>query len=472
MRSDIVPGGVFPDYELPDHTERPRKLSEIQGDDPLILTLARGHYCPRSTSSTAARRVLSEDRRRLHADRDDRHRRAPHDPGVPPAVGAQWPFLSDPERIVQKDLDIQEYTDPENDPMIPHTLVLKPGLVIHSIYNGYWYWGRPSTVGAAARPARRHARDPARLGPRHARACARRGTPATTRPSTAGTSAPSRCGERRVDVVVDPRRGELPARTPDVDGDAGLRRQLGRAPAHDVVLQRARAPVVDRPRSARAGCRRRSRTAARRTRAARPARGGRSRRRPARGRSRRARTPQGRRRRRLPQGRAGSPDDVCAAQLRVGLEQRRADRVAAGQRPAARSTRRSSSSRASGRWSATIATGSSTRPASPSRWRTTSSKPRARRTTRATSSTVTLRSREPRAHLGDERLERPRAPDPPAYRVVQLGLAGERLDQRIDLARHQPVEVRHDARDLAAPLVLHVAAASGAENSSGAHGMP
>jgi hypothetical protein len=30
--------------------------------------------------------------------------------------------------------------------MIPHTLVLKPGLVVHSIYNGYWFWGRPSTV--------------------------------------------------------------------------------------------------------------------------------------------------------------------------------------------------------------------------------------------------------------------------------------------------------------------------------------
>jgi hypothetical protein len=28
--------------------------------------------------------------------------------------------------------------------MIPHTLVLKPGLVIHSIYNGYWFRGRPS----------------------------------------------------------------------------------------------------------------------------------------------------------------------------------------------------------------------------------------------------------------------------------------------------------------------------------------
>jgi hypothetical protein len=28
--------------------------------------------------------------------------------------------------------------------MVPHTLVLKPGLVVHSVYNGYWFWGRPS----------------------------------------------------------------------------------------------------------------------------------------------------------------------------------------------------------------------------------------------------------------------------------------------------------------------------------------
>ena len=64
--------------------------------------------------------------------------------GFRASVGAHWHFLSDPNRIVQKDLNIQEYTDPEHDPMIPHTLVLKPGLLIHSIYNAYWYWGRPS----------------------------------------------------------------------------------------------------------------------------------------------------------------------------------------------------------------------------------------------------------------------------------------------------------------------------------------
>ena len=44
-----------------------------------------------------------------------------------------------------KDLDIAEYTVPAPHPMIPHTFVLEPGLKIHKIYHGYWYWGRPST---------------------------------------------------------------------------------------------------------------------------------------------------------------------------------------------------------------------------------------------------------------------------------------------------------------------------------------
>ncbi|HEV8462424.1 MAG TPA: redoxin domain-containing protein [Gaiellaceae bacterium] len=147
MRPDIVPGATFPDYELPDHTKTMRKLSEIQSDDPLILTLARGHYCPKehqqhqqlaafypqiNVSYTAIATISTDDH---HTSLEFRN-----------SVGAQWPFLEDPGRIVQKDLDIKEYTDPENDPMIPHTLVLKPGLVVHKIYNGYWYWGRPSVA--------------------------------------------------------------------------------------------------------------------------------------------------------------------------------------------------------------------------------------------------------------------------------------------------------------------------------------
>ena len=30
--------------------------------------------------------------------------------------------------------------------MIPHTLVLKPGLVVHRINTGHWFWGYPSVV--------------------------------------------------------------------------------------------------------------------------------------------------------------------------------------------------------------------------------------------------------------------------------------------------------------------------------------
>ncbi len=145
MRSDVTVGATFPDYELTDHAGTRRKLSDLQGNYPMILILSRGHFCPKDhrqlqnyvafypelkvgytrivTITTDALLVLNEMRDKL---------------------GAQWPFLSDPQRKIQKDLDIQEYTDQHNDPMIPHTFVLEPGLKIFKIYNGYWFWGRPS----------------------------------------------------------------------------------------------------------------------------------------------------------------------------------------------------------------------------------------------------------------------------------------------------------------------------------------
>jgi peroxiredoxin len=145
MRADIVPGAAFPDYELPDHTGTVRSLGQLQGEDPLILTLARGHYCPKEHQQ---HRQLVEFFPQIGVgytqiatiSTDDHHRTLE----FRASIGAQWPFLSDPGRIVQRDLEIQEYTDPEHDPMIPYTLVLEPGLVVHSIYNGYWFWGRPS----------------------------------------------------------------------------------------------------------------------------------------------------------------------------------------------------------------------------------------------------------------------------------------------------------------------------------------
>src|SRR5215813_2665859 len=60
------------------------------------------------------------------------------------ALDAHWPFLSDPRRVIQKDLDIAEYTDPSHNPMIPHTILLERGLLIYKIYMGYWFFGRPT----------------------------------------------------------------------------------------------------------------------------------------------------------------------------------------------------------------------------------------------------------------------------------------------------------------------------------------
>jgi peroxiredoxin len=147
MRSDIAPGGRFPDYELPDHTNVLRRLSELQGEDPLILTLARGHYCPKEHQQhlelAAAYPKIAVAYTQVATIATDGHHELQE---FRASVGAQWTFLSDVGRLIQQDLDIQEYTDAEHDPMIPHTLVLKPGLVIHSVYNGYWFWGRPSVT--------------------------------------------------------------------------------------------------------------------------------------------------------------------------------------------------------------------------------------------------------------------------------------------------------------------------------------
>jgi peroxiredoxin len=146
MRFDIAPGKTFPDFALPDHTNTVRKLSELQGRDPMILTLARGHYCPKEHQQ---HRALAEFQSKIAVAytqvvtiaTDDHHTLQE----FRTSVGADWTFLADPGRTVQQDLEIQEYTDPEHNPMIPHTLVLKPGLVVSRIYNGYWFWGRPST---------------------------------------------------------------------------------------------------------------------------------------------------------------------------------------------------------------------------------------------------------------------------------------------------------------------------------------
>ena len=145
MRADIVPGAVFPDYELTDHTARRRKLSELQGPHPMVLILSRGGFCPKD-------RRQAEGLIELHLEMEVGYCRLvtistdnlAETNEYRTGLGAHWTFLSDSGRMIQKDLDIAEYTDPVHNPMIPYTILLEPGLVVYKIYNGYWYFGRPT----------------------------------------------------------------------------------------------------------------------------------------------------------------------------------------------------------------------------------------------------------------------------------------------------------------------------------------
>ena len=136
----------FPDYALPDHTGTVRRLSELQGRDPLILLLSRGHYCPKEhqqhhdLAAFQSKVAVAYTRKwspfpptNTTRCRSSARRSARNGPSFP-TPGGRFSRIS----------TLQEYTDPDHNPMIPHTLVLKPGLLIRSIYNGYWFWGRPS----------------------------------------------------------------------------------------------------------------------------------------------------------------------------------------------------------------------------------------------------------------------------------------------------------------------------------------
>jgi peroxiredoxin len=145
MSKNLVPGAVLPDFELPDHTGTKRRLSDLQGDDPMILLLGRGEHCPRERQhqremvkfhewcAVAFTQLVTVLPNNLH---DVNKLRI--------STGAYWTYLADADFEVQRSLEIDEYTDPHHPATVPHTLVLAPGLVIDKVYVGYWFWGRPS----------------------------------------------------------------------------------------------------------------------------------------------------------------------------------------------------------------------------------------------------------------------------------------------------------------------------------------
>jgi peroxiredoxin len=145
MSKNLNPGDVLPDFALPDENGTIHRLSELQGNDPMVLLLGRGEHCPRERQhqremlklyewcAVAFTQMITVLPNNLH---DVYKMRI--------ATGAYWPFLADEKLEVQRALDIREYTDTHHDATVPHTVILASGLVVDKVYVGYWFWGRPS----------------------------------------------------------------------------------------------------------------------------------------------------------------------------------------------------------------------------------------------------------------------------------------------------------------------------------------
>ena len=141
----MKPGSEFPDFELPDENGVLHKLSELQGDDVMVLMLGRGEHCPRERQHQRAMvefhgwsPVAFTQLVTILPNNEDDVRR------MKIAAGAAWTFLADENHEVQDMLDIREYTDDQHAANVPHTVLLRPGLIVDKVYIGYWFWGRPS----------------------------------------------------------------------------------------------------------------------------------------------------------------------------------------------------------------------------------------------------------------------------------------------------------------------------------------
>src|SRR6266566_2930005 len=110
MRSDTVSGCVLDAYERADPTTKRRKLPALQGEHPMVLVLSRGGFCPKERRQAeglvALHRELEVGYCRLVTISTDSITETNE---YRSGVGAHWPFLSDPDRKIQKDLDIAEY---------------------------------------------------------------------------------------------------------------------------------------------------------------------------------------------------------------------------------------------------------------------------------------------------------------------------------------------------------------------------
>lgn len=158
MTTHLRVGEIFPDFELPDHRNNPRRLSSFtkpspmdeklgfEDGYPLILIFGRGFFCPRDQQHM---RQLVQFQSELAVNFGKLATVSTDAPLTGAAfragLGAEWPFLSDEKREVIERIGILDETEGEYAYVAqPYTFVLRPDLTIHRLYDGWFFVGRPT----------------------------------------------------------------------------------------------------------------------------------------------------------------------------------------------------------------------------------------------------------------------------------------------------------------------------------------
>jgi len=158
MSAHLQSGERFPDLALPNHHDQIVRLSQLTAPDefsqrlgftegrPLLVIFYRGFFCPRDRLQLSQLTAFYPELVLSHASLVA----ISVDPPIVAAayragLGATFPFLSDQDRIAIHQLGIVDNTDGEYPNVaIPHTFCLTPELTIYTVYNGWWFVGRPT----------------------------------------------------------------------------------------------------------------------------------------------------------------------------------------------------------------------------------------------------------------------------------------------------------------------------------------
>ena len=144
----------FPDYELSDHTAKRRKLSDLQGQHPMILVLSRGGFCAKDAGR---RKDLCNSIANSKSATADWSRSVPTTSPRPTNTAPEWAPTGRSCPTLDASAEGSGHCGVHRcraQPDDPHVIVLELGLVIYKIYNGYWFFSPPTLEELARTCAR------------------------------------------------------------------------------------------------------------------------------------------------------------------------------------------------------------------------------------------------------------------------------------------------------------------------------